>query len=140
MSVFHTTREFRSDPASVFDAIRDPARLARWWGPDGFTNTFETFDFRNGGEWVFVMHGPDGADYPNQSTFVEIVPELSIRIRHVNLPHFELTISLEAIANGTRLIWHAVFEDVAFAERMRGFLENANEQNLDRLTAELGSP
>ena len=29
----------------------DPARIARWWGPAGFTNTIHTFDFRPGGEW-----------------------------------------------------------------------------------------
>ena len=38
---------------------------ARWWGPDGFTNTITTFDLRPGGAWRFVMHGPDGTNYEN---------------------------------------------------------------------------
>lgn len=139
MSVFRTSRQIDASPASIFAAIEDPVRLARWWGPDGFTNTFETFEFRNGGTWLFTMHGPDGADYPNQSEFLEIVPDAMVRIRHLNQPHFELSISLEPRAAGTLVSWFAVFEDDEFAEGLRQFLENSNEQNLDRLAQEVGA-
>ena len=138
MSIFRTSRVFPAPPEAVFAAIQDPARLARWWGPEGFRNTFQTFEFRAGGGWVFVMHGPDGTDYPNQSEFLEIVPNARVRIKHVNLPQFELTLSLEPTPAGTRLSWVTVFENREFAETMRGFLESANEQNLDRLAAEVG--
>ena len=138
MSIFRTSRAFPAPPEAVFAAIQDPARLARWWGPEGFRNTFQTFEFRAGGAWVFVMHGPDGTDYPNQSEFLEIVPNARVRIKHVNLPQFELTLSLEPTPAGTRLSWVTVFENREFAETMRGFLESANEQNLDRLAAEVG--
>lgn len=138
MSIFRTSRELPATPESVFAAIQDPVRLARWWGPDGFTNTFDTFEFREGGRWLFTMHGPDGTDYPNQSEFLEIVPGSMVRIKHVNLPHFELSISLEPRATGTLVSWVGVFENHEFAEKMRTFLEAANEQNLDRLTLEFG--
>jgi uncharacterized protein YndB with AHSA1/START domain len=85
------------------------------------------------------MHGPDGTDYPNESEFLEVVANSRLRIRHLNPPHFELTISLEASPAGTRLSWFAEFENREFAERMRSFLEGANEQNLDRLEIEVGS-
>lgn len=140
MSVFRTSREFAAPPESVFAAIEDPARLARWWGPQGFANTFQTFEFREGGAWVFTMHGPDGTDYPNQSEFLEIVAPTRVRIRHLNLPHFDLSITLQPSATGTRLSWEGVFEDTAFAEKARQFLETANEQNLDRLAREVGAP
>ena len=45
---------------------------SRWWGPKDFTNTFEQFEFKPGGRWVFVMHGPNGTNYPNESDFREI--------------------------------------------------------------------
>lgn len=139
MSIFRTSREFPATPAAVFAAIEDPLRLARWWGPAGFTNTFHTFEFREGGSWNFTMHGPDGADYPNQSEFLEVVPDSMVRIKHVNLPHFELTISLEPCAAGTSLSWFMVFENREFAENARQFLEAANEQNLDRLAVEVST-
>lgn len=139
MSVFRHSREIPADPESVFAAIQDPVRLARWWGPDGFTNTFHTFEFRKGGSWTFTMHGPDGTDYPNQSEFLDIVPHSMVRIRHINLPHFELSIALEPHATGTLISWIGVFENHEFAENMRQFLETANEQNLNRLLLEVST-
>jgi uncharacterized protein YndB with AHSA1/START domain len=50
----------------VFAAWTDPKHLAQWWGPNGFTTTTHAFDFRPGGVWRFVMHGPDGRDYQNR--------------------------------------------------------------------------
>src|SRR5207245_2372910 len=47
----------------VFEAFTEVRHLSRWWGPEGFTTTTRGFEFRVGGEWDFVMHGPDGTDY-----------------------------------------------------------------------------
>jgi uncharacterized protein YndB with AHSA1/START domain len=58
----------------VFQAFTDVRHLDRWWGPDGFTTTTRSFEFRPGGVWDFVMHGPDGTDYPNRIEWLEIVP------------------------------------------------------------------
>ena len=138
MAVFRHTRDLSASPAAVFDAFQDPARLARWWGPAGFTNTFHTFEFTPDGAWRFTMHGPNGKDYPNESQFVELVPNALVRLRHVNLPHYDLSITLESTTIGTLLTWVGIFENDAFAESMRDFLQTANEQNLDRLAQELG--
>jgi uncharacterized protein YndB with AHSA1/START domain len=138
MSTFHHSREIPATPEAVFEAIRDPQRLARWWGPDGFTNTFNTFEFQPGGRWLFTMHGPDGTHYPNESEFLEIVPPSLVRIRHVNQPRFELTMTLTPSAAGTLVSWVHVFETHEFAEQRRTFLETANQQNLQRLSQEVG--
>lgn len=139
MSTFNNTRDIHAGVEAVFQAISDPVRLARWWGPEGFTNTFHRFEFRQGGAWEFTMHGPDGADYPNQSVFLEIVPNSRVRIKHINQPHFELLISLDASEGGTLVSWFMVFENHEFAENARQFLETANEQNFDRLAREVGA-
>lgn len=34
----------------VFSAWTDPNHLKNWWGPAGFTNTFNKFDLRPGGK------------------------------------------------------------------------------------------
>ncbi|MCA9849813.1 MAG: SRPBCC domain-containing protein, partial [Dehalococcoidia bacterium] len=44
----------------VFRAYSDVEHLSQWWGPDGFTTSTHSFDFRVGGAWDFIMHGPDG--------------------------------------------------------------------------------
>ena len=60
-----TTRVIDAPRERVFKAWTDPEHLAQWWGPKGFTNTFQEFDMRPGGAWRFVMPGPDGVDYKN---------------------------------------------------------------------------
>jgi uncharacterized protein YndB with AHSA1/START domain len=64
--VIHFPREW------VWDAMTDPAHVINWWGPRGFTTTIDKMDVKPGGTWKFVMHGPDGTDYVNQSTFTEV--------------------------------------------------------------------
>ncbi|MDR3618085.1 MAG: SRPBCC family protein [Paludisphaera borealis] len=139
MTTFSTKRAIPAGPSSVFAAFQNPDRLAIWWGPHGFTNTFETFEFQPGGRWVFSMHGPDGKTYPNESMFVSIVPNSEIVIRHVCQPHFQLTITLQEHSAGTLLVWEQAFDDDSVAHTIRHFVETANEQNLDRLCAEIQS-
>ncbi len=139
MTTFATKREIPAGPRAVFDAFQDPARLARWWGPNAFTNTFEIFEFRPGGRWVFSMHGPDGKTYPNESRFEAIEPDSKIVIRHLSQPHFQLTIILQEQAGGTLLSWEQAFDDDSVANAIRHIVEPANEQNLDRLGAEVQS-
>lgn len=137
MSAFKTNREIPAPVASVFAAIEDPARLARWWGPDGFTNTFQVFEFKPGGKWIFEMIGPDGRVYPNESVFAAIERDRQVIIEHTSAPRFVLTITLESTSSGTRVIWEQVFDDPAVADAVRHIVEPSNEQNLDRLTAEV---
>ena len=138
-----TSRRLAWPPAAVFAAIADPARLARWWGPAGFRSSFEQFDFRPGGSWRFVLHGPDGRDYPNEMEFAAIAAPHRVVMRHRNGHLFELTITLEDdSAGGTRLGWRQRFESAEHCARVATIVVPANEQNLDRLEAELarGAP
>src|ERR687883_1153247 len=66
----------------VFEAFTEVRHLSRWWGPEGFTTTTRAFEFRVGGEWVFVMHGPDGTDYPEWISWTEIAPPERIALVH----------------------------------------------------------
>ena len=66
----------------VFEAFTEVRHLSQWWGPDGFTTTTRTLAFRVGGEWDFVMHGPDGTDYQEWISFTEIAPPERIAVLH----------------------------------------------------------
>lgn len=124
-------------PAQVFAAMNDPARVARWWGPDGFENSIHQFDFHPGGTWLLTMHGPDGKDYPNESRFTRIVPGELFEIEHLSGHHFILAIELKPVEQGTRIDWRQTFDTVAHYEQLSGFVAAANEQNLQRLAAEV---
>jgi uncharacterized protein YndB with AHSA1/START domain len=96
MTTFQTSREIPASPVEVFGAFAEPSRLARWWGPDGFHNTFDVFEFKPGGVWKFTMHGPDGASYANESVFEEIEAARKVVINHVCEPRFRLTAEVAA--------------------------------------------
>lgn len=116
----------------------DPAVLARWWGPKGFTNTFEVFEPRAGGLWRFVMHGPDGKDYAIEKRFVEVVNRERIVFDHVQAMHgFRMTMTFADDEAGTRLTWQMRFDSAEHAAQIRSLILDANEQNFDRLQAEL---
>jgi uncharacterized protein YndB with AHSA1/START domain len=66
--VLHAPREL------VWEAWTNPKHVVNWWGPRGFTNTTKRHEFRVGGYWEHMMHGPDGTNYPNKAKFLEIVP------------------------------------------------------------------
>ena len=79
------------------------------------------------------MHGPNGADYPNENVFREIQPDTRIVLEHVGKPWYRLTVTLTARGDQTDLAWVQEFESPEFAATMRPLCEPANEQNLDRL-------
>jgi uncharacterized protein YndB with AHSA1/START domain len=133
-----STRTFADSPEVVFDAFSDPDQLAQWWGPKGFTNTIDEFDFRPGGAWRFVMHGPDGTRYPNVSEFVEMVRPERIIFVHLRPVHqFRMTMRFENVRGQTKLTWLMEFEPDDQNEKLRPYIVEANEQNLDRLAAHL---
>ena len=137
MTTFNTSREIPATVDQVFAAFSDPERLARWWGPAGFTNTFRVCEFRTGGRWSFTMHGPNGGDYPNESVFAGIEAPGRIVVEHVSEPKYRLTIQLSPSAAGTIVSWSQEFEKPEIAQRIERIVVPANEQNLDRLSAEV---
>jgi uncharacterized protein YndB with AHSA1/START domain len=70
----------------VFEAFTDVRHLSRWWGPEGFTTTTRSFEFRVGGVWDFVLHGPDGTDYAEWITWTDIAPPERIAMLHGESP------------------------------------------------------
>jgi len=76
------TRVISAPRELVFEAFTEVRHLSRWWGPEGFTTTTRAFEFRIGGEWDFVMHGPDGMDYQEWITWTEIDPPERITFLH----------------------------------------------------------
>lgn len=133
-----STRMLGAAREKIFAAFADPAVLARWWGPRGFTNEFHEFDFRPGGAWRFTTRGSDGASYAMDHRFLEIVPPARLAVRHLQPGHdFTLSITLTARAGGTEVAWRMRFDDPAEAARLRGFLQGANAENLDRLAAQV---
>lgn len=129
-----TSRTLPFSPEEIYGAFAAPELLAAWWGPEGFSNTFEIYDFKEGGRWKFIMHAPDGTEHQNESKFEVLEPYSKIVIHHDCPPNFRLTVELTAEADGTHVTWNQVFEDAQTAQLVKERAGPANEQNLDRLT------
>lgn len=134
-------RVFDAPRELVWEAWTNPKHVAQWWGPHGFTTTIEKMDFRVGGEWRHVMHGPDGTDYPNSSVFREIVAHERIVFAHGGRQEggpgvsFTATWTFEALGNRTRLTMRLLFDTPAgreIAAREFGAIEGGR-QTLERL-------
>lgn len=125
----------------VFDVWTKPEHIINWWGPNGFTNTIDYMDAREGGSWKYMMHGPDGRDYPNYIKYIAVVkPE---KIRYLHGEHegdtwqFEGLITLEeAGTNQTRLTMRLLFTSADKLEQVvREFgAADGGNQTLNKLT------
>ncbi|RYY63871.1 MAG: hypothetical protein EOO13_19135 [Chitinophagaceae bacterium] len=131
-------RDVHASIEYVFKAWSDPFHLRNWWGPKGFTNSFHDFDFRPGGRWSFVMHGPEGGNYVNESIFLEITEPTLISFDHVSPPLFRIVARFEALTpSSTRILFTMIFNSAAEKEKLMGIVPEKNEENFDRLEAEL---
>ena len=137
MTTFNHSLEIPATQEQVFAAISNPERLARWWGPAGFTNTFSDFEFKTGGRWNLVMHAPNGANYPNENVFGEIVTNQKVVVEHPMQPVFRLTIELAPSKTGTLVSWAQAFESAEVARQIEHIVVPANDENLQRLKVEV---
>ena len=118
-------RRFIEAPVElVFAAWSEPERLAKWWGPDGFTLSTQAQEFAKGGFWIFIMHGPDGHDYKNKIQYLEIDRPRLISYRHLGdgeeepNVQFLSRITFAPVKGGTDLTMTQEFPSKAELERV----------------------
>jgi uncharacterized protein YndB with AHSA1/START domain len=142
-----TTSEREIAATRVFDAPRelvwrmwtDPRHVIHWWGPNGFTNTIHKMDVRPGGEWNFIMHGPDGRDYTNKAVYREVTKPSRLTYSHISGPLFEAEIDFIDRGEKTEVRMRMIFESAELRNRVAeefGAVEGMH-QTMDKLQATL---
>jgi uncharacterized protein YndB with AHSA1/START domain len=126
--------------ALVWSVWTDPKHLAQWWGRDGFSTTTSAFDFKAGGVWRFVMHGPDGRDYENRITFDKIVRPERLEYHHgggddVEPVQFRTTVTFEDLGGKTKVTLRGVFPSAE--ERARVIKDYGADKGLVQTLARL---
>jgi uncharacterized protein YndB with AHSA1/START domain len=139
------SRVLNAPRALVWKAFTQPEHVIKWWGPNGFTHTFHEFNFAEGGVWRFMMHGPDGTDYPNRVIFTEITPMDRIAYDHdgddgKDDVRFSVVTSFEDRGSQTFITHHMTAPSEVMMQQMQRFgaVEGA-KQHLARLNAYLQS-
>lgn len=141
----HTSRMYNASRERVFDVWTDPAHISNWWGPKGFSTTTESMDLRPGGEWLFVMHGPDGRDYQNRVVYREVVRPERLAYRHTGVGDddpvkFEVTVDFIARGDCTEVKFQLVFDtrEMYTDATQYGAVEGLHD-TMDRFGAHLAS-
>jgi uncharacterized protein YndB with AHSA1/START domain len=134
------TRVINAPRALVFEAWTKAEHIGTWWGPRGFTTTTHSMDVRPGGEWLFVMHGPDGTDYKNRIVYLEVVNPERLVYNHFGEEgdeeeKFQTTVIFRDWGSTTEVIMRALFptaEAREFVVEKHGAIEGG-KQTLERL-------
>ncbi len=98
----------------VWEVWTDPAQIGIWWGPNGVTNNIKKMNVEPGGDFVVVMHNPDGRKHELEIVFRVI--EKCKKIVYAQLNHFRCiaTIEFEAVGDKTFIRWIMLFESKEF--------------------------
>jgi uncharacterized protein YndB with AHSA1/START domain len=131
------TRTYDAPRALVFEAFTRPEHVGHWWGPNGFTITTASMNAEVGGEWRFVMHGPDGTDWPNVIRYLAVDrPERLVYDHGADdgPAHFRVTITFEDADGATRVTMQSLFPTAAALEGVKAFgAEELGQQTFARL-------
>ncbi|HKW36660.1 MAG TPA: SRPBCC domain-containing protein [Burkholderiales bacterium] len=138
------TRVLDAPRELVWKVWTDPAHIAKWWGPNGFTTTTHSMELRPGGVWRYVMHGPDGRDYQNKVTYIEVAePERLVYTlgggEDVEPVNHHVTVTFQDLGGKTRIDMRMVFASAevrAHVVETYGAFEGL-KQHLSRLEAHL---
>lgn len=127
----------------VWEAWTDPKKAAKWWGPRGFTITTHSKDLRPGGTWNYTMHGPDGVDYPNITTYYEVEKYSRLVYDHganeTQPPLFRVTVTFAESKGKTTMDMTMAFENEERAKEIGKFIKIAGGNSTwDRLGEYLG--
>jgi uncharacterized protein YndB with AHSA1/START domain len=144
-----TSRTFNAPRELVYEVWTNPKHVIQWWGPKGFTNTFHEMNVKPGGVWRFIMHGPDGTDYPNKIVFKEVVRPSLLTFDHgwdvedikSDPMTFAVTVTFEAKGKTTLITMKMVFKSKAVKDEVvekYGAIEG-NRQMMDKLESYLRS-
>ena len=138
------SRVFDAPRELVFDAFTDSKHIGNWWGPAGFTTTTSEMSVKPGGKWVYIMHGPDGRDYPNWIKYIEIIRPEKLVYDHGgdnDTIHFHVTITFAAQGKQTAITMKSIFPTKAARDMVvekYGAIEGG-KQMLVRLAGHLAS-
>lgn len=134
-----TSRVFDAPRELVWAAFTDARHVGHWFGPNGFTTTTYEMDVRPGGVWRYMMHGPDGTDYPNRVTYLEVTPPERLVYDHGDFEkvHFQVTVTFADQGGKTALTMRSLFPTAAARDAVAHYAIPGAQQTFDRLGAYL---
>ncbi len=131
-------RAFSAPVELVWEAFTNEKHQQKWWGPRGFTITTKSKDLRVGGKWIYTMHSPDGVDYPNITTYYEVVENSRLVYDHGANENqdalFRVTVTFEEFKGRTVMDMTMTLKSPEAAREIEKFIKQAGGNSTwDRL-------
>jgi uncharacterized protein YndB with AHSA1/START domain len=147
----YVTRAFSASVEKVWAAWTESSLLDKWWAPKPWQAQTKSFNFTEGGLWLYCMAGPEGEKHWSRVEFKTITPLPSFSTTCVfcdeegntdnNAPVMHWLNKFFATDSGTRVEVELTFDDVAGLKKIiemgfeGGFTMGLG--NLDELLASL---
>ena len=113
----------------IWTVWTEDKHIVKWWGPRGFTLTTKSKDLRPGGKWIYTMHGPDGVDYPNITTYHEVEPYKKLVYDHGGNEErarlFTVTVTFEEHKGKTVMDMTMTLDTPEAAKEIKQFIKKA---------------
>ena len=68
------TREFAAPLSKVWAAWTQSELLDQWWAPKPWKAITKKMEFKEGGDWLYVMAGPEGEEHWCRADFKSVSP------------------------------------------------------------------
>lgn len=113
----------------IWKVWTEDKHVTKWWGPRGFTLTTKSKDLRPGGKWIYTMHGPDGVDYPNMTTYHVVEPYKKLVYDHGGNEErqklFTVTVTFEEHQGKTVMDMTMALDTPEAAREIKKFIKQA---------------
>lgn len=145
------TREFAAGRPLVWDAYTKSELLDQWWAPQPWKAQTKFMDFRNGGQWLYAMVGPEGETHWSIATYQDIlfqqkfvgIDAFTDADGNINpdMPQSRWEVTFADKGENTLVEIHIAYPDLAQLETtiQMGFKEGLSMgmENLDKLLTSL---
>ncbi|MBX7180932.1 MAG: SRPBCC domain-containing protein [Bacteroidia bacterium] len=142
----HVKREFAAGLDLVWEAWTNPEILDLWWAPKPYQTRTKSMDFREGGNWLYCMEGPQGEKHWCRADYTIVNPKSNYagldafcdEFGKINeqFPRTQWSVSFQALGNKTMVSIRNTFQSLNDLETIikMGFKEGFTMalENLDQ--------
>ena len=116
-------KDFNATPEQVWTAWTESEYLDQWWAPQPWKAETKSMDFREGGQWLYAMVGPDDTRHWARVDFLAIDPGKSFTAMDMfsdengnpapGMPQMKWRNTFNATPEGTQVIVEINFDKEA---------------------------
>ncbi|MGZ9811036.1 SRPBCC family protein [Pseudoroseicyclus sp. H15] len=117
-------RVMQAPAAKIYRAFTAPEHMKAWFGPGDYPVTTCEMDFREGGNWMMRMTGPDGKEGPPfGGHYIEIVPDEKVvfETKQPNDEWMRTTATFTELGEGTTVTVSTEFSSLELRQEQEKF-------------------